>query len=262
SLYYVQIYTDWANHYLERSRYKRYIQDLQSDITDGVLLADVIDAVAGVKVPDINRKPKTNDQMVNNISACLTHLRSIGVTFDGVSSKEIREGNLKAILGLFFSLSRYKQAQKAVAAAAAASAGTATKAASREHLQSSHGSLASPTAPSAKSPPDLMAASMHVPNNCSRLPSLHGTKARVKDASAIPAPAPAVQCAGTLHRRTPPATTDCNNRLLHATGNNSASAAVASSKNNHHPSTSPGAYSSAQPAGIVATNGLNNITGE
>ncbi|KAH9379276.1 hypothetical protein HPB48_017349 [Haemaphysalis longicornis] len=39
------IYTDWANHYLERSRYKRYIQDLQSDISDGVLLADVIDAV-------------------------------------------------------------------------------------------------------------------------------------------------------------------------------------------------------------------------
>ncbi|KAL1482181.1 hypothetical protein MTO96_050354, partial [Rhipicephalus appendiculatus] len=106
---------------------------------------------------------------VNNISACLTHLRSIGVTFDGVTSKEIREGNLKAILGLFFSLSRYKQAQKAVAAAAAAaSSGTVTKAASRQHLQSSHGSLASPTTPSAKSPPDLMAASMHVPNNCSR----------------------------------------------------------------------------------------------
>ncbi|XP_075725682.1 sickie isoform X4 [Rhipicephalus microplus] len=258
----VQIYTDWANHYLERSRYKRYIQDLQSDVTDGVLLADVIDAVAGVKVPDINRKPKTNDQMVNNISACLTHLRSIGVTFDGVTSKEIRDGNLKAILGLFFSLSRYKQAQKAVAAAAAAaSSGTVTKAASRQHLQSSHGSLVSPTAPSAKSPPDLMAASVHVPNNCSRLPSLHGTKARVKDASAIPAPAPAVQCAGTLHRRTPPAITDCNNR--HATANNSAAtlAVVASSKNNpHHQSTSPGAYS-ALPAAIVATNGVNSIAG-
>ncbi|XP_070379377.1 neuron navigator 3 isoform X5 [Dermacentor albipictus] len=249
----VQIYTDWANHYLERSRYKRYIQDLQSDITDGVLLADVIDAVAGVKVPDINRKPKTNDQMVNNISACLTHLRSIGVTFDGVTSKEIRDGNLKAILGLFFSLSRYKQAQKA--AAAAASSGSATKGASRQHLQGSHGSLASPTAPSTKSPPDLMAASMHAPNNCSRLTSLLGTKARVKDgtASAIPAPAPPAQCAGTLHRRTSPATTDCNNR--HATGNNS----TASSKN-HHPSTSPGSYS-ALPAGIVASNGLNHIAG-
>ncbi|XP_077491424.1 sickie isoform X3 [Amblyomma americanum] len=241
----VQIYTDWANHYLERSRYKRYIQDLQSDITDGVLLADVIDAVAGVKVPDINRKPKTNDQMVNNISACLTHLRSLGVTFDGVTSKEIREGNLKAILGLFFSLSRYKQAQKAAAAAAAASSGAATKGSIRQHLQGSHGSLASPTAPSAKSPPDLMAASLHAPNNCSRLPSLHGTgtKSRVKDgpASAIPAHP---QGAGTLQRRTtPPASADCNNRLLHASNNSSASVgAPAAAATKNHPSPAPGSY--------------------
>ena len=41
-----QIYTDWANHYLEKSRQKRYITDLQVDICDGVLLADVINAVS------------------------------------------------------------------------------------------------------------------------------------------------------------------------------------------------------------------------
>ncbi len=41
-----QIYTDWANHYLEKSRHKRYITDLQNDICDGVLLADVIEAVS------------------------------------------------------------------------------------------------------------------------------------------------------------------------------------------------------------------------
>ncbi|KAH6942467.1 hypothetical protein HPB50_005897 [Hyalomma asiaticum] len=77
----VVIYTDWANHYLERSRYKRYIQDLQSDITDGVLLADVIDAVAGVKVPDINRKPKTNDQMAR-FHHVLVHQRYSDATTD------------------------------------------------------------------------------------------------------------------------------------------------------------------------------------
>ena len=42
----LQIYTDWANHYLEKSRHKRYITDLQADICDGVLLADVIEAVS------------------------------------------------------------------------------------------------------------------------------------------------------------------------------------------------------------------------
>ncbi|ESO84845.1 hypothetical protein LOTGIDRAFT_168334 [Lottia gigantea] len=40
-----KIYTDWANHYLEKSRNKKFISDLQQDISDGVLLADVIEAV-------------------------------------------------------------------------------------------------------------------------------------------------------------------------------------------------------------------------
>jgi neuron navigator 2 len=42
----LQIYTDWANHYLEKARNKRFITDLQQDISDGVLLADVIEAVS------------------------------------------------------------------------------------------------------------------------------------------------------------------------------------------------------------------------
>ncbi len=42
----LQIYTDWANHYLEKTRSKRFITDLQVDICDGVLLAEVIEAVS------------------------------------------------------------------------------------------------------------------------------------------------------------------------------------------------------------------------
>lgn len=40
-----QIYTDWANHYLAKSGHKRLIRDLQTDVTDGVLLADIIQVV-------------------------------------------------------------------------------------------------------------------------------------------------------------------------------------------------------------------------
>lgn len=40
-----QIYTEWGNHYLEKARFKKLIQNLQSDLTDGVLLADVVEAV-------------------------------------------------------------------------------------------------------------------------------------------------------------------------------------------------------------------------
>ncbi|KAK9498648.1 hypothetical protein O3M35_003234 [Rhynocoris fuscipes] len=58
------IYTDWGNHYLEKARSKKFIQDLQTDLTDGVLLADLIEAVTNQKVPDVQRKPKTAGQMV------------------------------------------------------------------------------------------------------------------------------------------------------------------------------------------------------
>ena len=42
----MQVYTDWANHYLCRTRSKRLIDDLQTDMCDGILLADIIEAVS------------------------------------------------------------------------------------------------------------------------------------------------------------------------------------------------------------------------
>ncbi|XP_073460142.1 neuron navigator 2 isoform X7 [Aquarana catesbeiana] len=110
--HYKKIYTDWANHYLAKSGHKRLIKDLQQDVTDGVLLADIIQVVANEKVEDINGCPKNRSQMIENIDACLSFLAAKGINIQGLSAEEIRNGNLKAILGLFFSLSRFKQQQQ------------------------------------------------------------------------------------------------------------------------------------------------------
>ncbi|XP_055335576.1 neuron navigator 3-like isoform X2 [Paramacrobiotus metropolitanus] len=116
-----KIYTDWANHYLERSsRHKRLIQDLQQDITDGVLLADVIEAVTNEKLRDIKQKPKSDAQILDNISVCLKCIDNLGVNTEGLQAEDIKNGNLRAILGLFFSLSRYKQQKKAASQLASA----------------------------------------------------------------------------------------------------------------------------------------------
>ncbi|XP_067906199.1 neuron navigator 3 isoform X1 [Heterodontus francisci] len=50
--------------------------------------------------------------MIENVDACLSFLAVRGVHIQSLSAEEIRDGNLKAILGLFFSLSRYKQQQQ------------------------------------------------------------------------------------------------------------------------------------------------------
>lgn len=44
----LQIYTDWANHYLAKSGHKRLIKDLQQDIADGVLLAEIIQIIGKI----------------------------------------------------------------------------------------------------------------------------------------------------------------------------------------------------------------------
>ncbi|RXM36933.1 Neuron navigator 3 [Acipenser ruthenus] len=106
------IYTDWANHYLAKSGHQRLIKDLQQDIADGVLLADIIQIIANEKVEDINGCPGSQSQMIENVDVCLSFLAARGVNVQGLSAEEIRNGNLKAILGLFFSLSRYKQQQQ------------------------------------------------------------------------------------------------------------------------------------------------------
>ncbi|KAJ8373910.1 hypothetical protein SKAU_G00044900 [Synaphobranchus kaupii] len=106
------IYTDWANHYLAKSGCPRLIKDLTQDITDGVLLAEIIQIIANEKVEDINGCPRSQSQMIENVDACLSFLEARGLNVQGLSAEEIRNGNLKTILGLFFILSRYKQQQQ------------------------------------------------------------------------------------------------------------------------------------------------------
>ncbi|XP_042609495.1 neuron navigator 2-like isoform X5 [Cyprinus carpio] len=107
-----QIYTDWANHYLAKSGHARLIKDLQQDVADGVLLAEIIQVVANEKIADINGFPESRSQMIENIDACLGFLAAKGVNIKGLCAEEIRNGNLKAILGLFFTLSRFRQQQQ------------------------------------------------------------------------------------------------------------------------------------------------------
>ncbi|XP_029318383.1 neuron navigator 3 isoform X2 [Cottoperca gobio] len=107
-----KIYTDWANHYLAKSGCQRLIKDLSQDVTDGVLLAQIIQIIANEKVEDINGSPRSHSQMIENVDACLSFLDARGVNVQGLSAEEIRNGNLKSILGLFFILSRYKQQQQ------------------------------------------------------------------------------------------------------------------------------------------------------
>lgn len=76
----IEIYTDWANHYLDKLKGSRKITDLQMDLADGIILCDVIEGVTGQKISNIHKKPKNATQMVENIQACLNFLSAKGVS--------------------------------------------------------------------------------------------------------------------------------------------------------------------------------------
>ena len=59
----IEIYTDWTNHYLDKLKGRQRIRDLQTELSDGLVLADVIEAVTSARVPDVVRKPKTSAQV-------------------------------------------------------------------------------------------------------------------------------------------------------------------------------------------------------
>ncbi|KAK0179685.1 hypothetical protein PV327_005416 [Microctonus hyperodae] len=109
----IKIYTDWANHYLERGGCKRRVTDLQADLCDGVLLADLVEAVTNQKVIDVNRKPKNAQHMVENVSLCVGALRALGADVGAVNPGELSTGTtLRPVLALLFALSRHKQRAK------------------------------------------------------------------------------------------------------------------------------------------------------
>ena len=44
---------------------------------------------------------------MENINASLVFLSTLGIGMDGFTAKDVKDGNLKAVLSLFFALSRY-----------------------------------------------------------------------------------------------------------------------------------------------------------
>ncbi|XP_063715305.1 neuron navigator 2-like isoform X3 [Symsagittifera roscoffensis] len=106
---FLEIYTDWANHYLQKAGHGHCIVDLQRDVRSGVLLAEVIQSVSSESIHGIVENPAHDGEALDNIAACLTYLASKGVNVQEIQPQDILEGNLKSILTLFYGLSRLKQ---------------------------------------------------------------------------------------------------------------------------------------------------------
>ncbi|XP_043522612.1 filamin-A isoform X2 [Frieseomelitta varia] len=95
-------FTRWANEKLKTVN--RQIDDLEYDLSDGLLLISLIEVLAQKKLPKHSQKPVFRSQKLENVSVALKFLDDEGIRIVNIDSTDIVDSKLKLILGLIWTL--------------------------------------------------------------------------------------------------------------------------------------------------------------
>jgi filamin len=95
-------FTRWANNYLLDRKVK--INDLATDLGDGLMLIDLLEILSTKEVGKYNKKPRNKPQKLENLNMALIFISHQGIKLVGIGAPDIHDGNLKLILGLIWTL--------------------------------------------------------------------------------------------------------------------------------------------------------------
>ncbi|KAG7210743.1 hypothetical protein KM043_012240 [Ampulex compressa] len=95
-------FTRWANERLKVAN--RHIDDLESDLSDGLRLISLIEVLAQKRLPKHNQRPTFRSQKLENVSVALKFLEDEGIRIVNIDSSDIVDCKLKLILGLIWTL--------------------------------------------------------------------------------------------------------------------------------------------------------------
>ncbi|XP_053781828.1 dixin isoform X4 [Desmodus rotundus] len=103
----LQAYVAWVNAQLKKRPAVKPVQDLRQDLRDGVILAYLIEIVAGEKLNGVQLSPRNQQEMKNNVEKVLQFVASKKIRMHQTSAKDIVEGNLKSIMRLVLALAAH-----------------------------------------------------------------------------------------------------------------------------------------------------------
>jgi len=95
-------FTRWSNSFLRYRALK--INELDQDLTDGVLLIQLLEILSDKSLGKYNKTPKMKPQKLENISAALKFITGQGIKLVGIGPEDVHDKNLKLILGLIWTL--------------------------------------------------------------------------------------------------------------------------------------------------------------
>lgn len=100
-------YKTWINTHLKKRPGVKLVENLQSDISDGVALIHLIEVISGCVLPDVNLNPKSLTDSKENIEKVLKFMQSNSVKVQRTTTKEILEGNIKSIMRVILALAAH-----------------------------------------------------------------------------------------------------------------------------------------------------------
>jgi uncharacterized protein YqgV (UPF0045/DUF77 family) len=83
------------------------VENLQTDLSNGVILTHLIEIISGQVLSDVNLNPRTHLEYKDNIEKILRFMQQNSVKMHQTSYKEIVEGNLKSIMRLILALAAH-----------------------------------------------------------------------------------------------------------------------------------------------------------
>merc|ERR1719237_1439944 len=100
----LQAYIAWVNSLLRKRADLKPVQDLRSDLQSGEVLAQLIEIISGEQIAGIVYQPESLQGMRENLERVLQFMASKKIRMHAITSKEVLEGNLKAVMRLILAL--------------------------------------------------------------------------------------------------------------------------------------------------------------
>jgi len=95
-------FTAWVNSHLRKVGTN--IEEIGTDFSDGIKLAQLLQVIAGDNVDKLNKKPTMRIHKIQNTGQCLKFIADKGVKLVGVAPEELVDGNLKMVLGMVWTI--------------------------------------------------------------------------------------------------------------------------------------------------------------
>jgi len=95
-------FTAWVNSHLRKVGTN--IEEIGTDFSDGIKLAQLLQVIAGDNVEKLNKKPTMRIHKIQNTGQCLKFIADKGVKLVGIAPEELVDGNLKMVLGMVWTI--------------------------------------------------------------------------------------------------------------------------------------------------------------